>query len=701
MNRFLITSLFTLALFVGATGAATSVHANAGDTNNSNIQLDADGNPTGNTTGVTADPFAKAAASKAAENTAVSQGNTTSDGFNSIMGTIATLFAWLLGVAALVLDWAVYYTIIDMGNYVKHLTGIGVTWRILRDIANIMLIFGFLGAGIATVLNIDQYGWKTKMLPKLLIAAVFLNFSLFFTEALIDVSNVFAVQFYTQINGGHMPTASTLKDSISSNEGIQGKIMSQLGLTAIYAPALNGTQVFKGSNPLLIGFMSIILFMVAAFVLFSLAFILIARFVALIFYILLSPVGFMGLAIPQMEYRAGQWWHGFLDQIITAPILMLLLYVALAVITDVQFLIPGGDPTGFTTSNFGAFASYLLSFMIAIGLLLVVVIKAKSMSAFGAGKATAFAGKLTFGATAWGMRSTAGAGSQAASQWLRRTKFGATKTGRLVTSFADKGAKASFDVRGATAFGGLKAIGVVAGDAAKDGYRGKRDATIKAHEEYNKSVRKAFDDRGATKEEEKKIVDAEAAQEVAQKAHTIASEEHKPKEELRNEHKAEVERLAEEMRRDPILGLNAEHTAKRDAAAQKLATSAADFAASLTKLNQATKDLEKAKDATKKETKESGDRISGEKKKASLAYAENITKSPMAWAVFGSGGNAAAKKIIKDAKHTESDDEKAIKAIKASIKKEADDAAKNAGGAGATPAPATPTPAPAPAADGH
>jgi len=91
----------------------------------------------------------------------------------TVMTWIMTLFAWLLGVAAIILDNAVYYTVVTMGNYVHNLAAVGVTWRILRDISNIMLIFGFLAIGISMILGSSKFGFGTKMLPMLLVAAVF------------------------------------------------------------------------------------------------------------------------------------------------------------------------------------------------------------------------------------------------------------------------------------------------------------------------------------------------------------------------------------------------------------------------------------------------------------------------------------------------------------------------------------------------
>ncbi len=427
MRRFLSISLVTLALLMGATGAAPVARADTATDSFINTQL-----PTATTQDTSyslipasiTSPAAAAppaaipsvAASTASGTTQANTGaNTATDpdlssGFGAIMAWIMSLFAWLVGVAALTLDYAVYYTVVTMGSYVSHLTAVGVAWRVLRDAANIMLIFGFLMIGITTILNVDWYGKWQKLIPSLLVAAVALNFSLFISEAMIDGTNLIAVQFYQQINGGSLPTmsgsgltglATNGVNLNTGNEPISNAIMGQLGLATLYN--VNGNQkALEGDHTWIIGWMGVLLFIITAFVLFSLAFILIARFVALIFFILLSPVGFMGMALPMMQYRAGQWWDNFLAQIVTAPVLLLLLYVALAIITDANF-ISGFHASGswLDTNNLVGYAGILLSFLVAIGFLLMVVIKAKSMSAFGASWATKTAGKLSFGTTAW------------------------------------------------------------------------------------------------------------------------------------------------------------------------------------------------------------------------------------------------------------------------------------------------------------
>jgi hypothetical protein len=359
-----------------------------------------------------------------------------------------------------------------------------------------MLIFGFLAIGITTILNVDWYGGGKKMLPMLLIAAVFLNFSLFITEAVIDTGNLFATQFYTQINGGKPAGLKSFDPgSISvSNEGISNKIMSQLGMQTIYGEATRNTLIFKGANPWFIGFLGILLFIVTAFVMFSLAFILIARFVILIFLIILAPVGFAGLAVPKLAGTAKQWWDTLFEQTITAPVLLLMLYVALAVITDVNFLTgfgsgPGAEWSGFTNGNLAGFASLMISFLVAMGLLLAVTVFAKKLSAFGAGWATQTAGGLTFGLAAAGARGTAGWGLQRASQgWRKMGLSRAPVVGRAVSGVLDRGAKASFDVRGTSALKNFPGGGVDAGAAQKGGFRDWEKGKIKEREDYAKDL---------------------------------------------------------------------------------------------------------------------------------------------------------------------------------------------------------------------
>ena len=510
MRRPFTTSFIVLALVVGAAGVAPAAHAQTANGGSCFVNADCASNycsPQGSP-----DEFlCKANAAASSGNTYApdtASANTPADfklgtefAFTGVMSYVAQLFAWLLGVAVITLDNTVYYTVVTMGTFINNLSAVGVTWSILRDLGNIIIIFGFLAIGITTILNVNWYGGKMKMLPMLLVSAVFLNFSLFITEAVIDTGNLFATQFYTQINGGDPAGAKELDPSSINREGISNKIMSSLGLQTIYGEAQDPKKAkVLFDNYWTIGFMSVILFIIAAFVMFSLAFILIARFVILLFLIIISPVAFAGLAIPQLASMAKKWWSTLFEQTITAPVLLLLLYVALAVITDVQFLTGFSDcvagstadggcsnPSyvGFTNGNFNSFASVILSFLVAMGLLLAVTIFSKKLSAFGGSWATKTAGKLTFGATAWAGRTSGGWLAQKGANKARKTWVGRVPlAGTGLVKGLDRIAGASFDVRGSEAFKNIPFGGVDAGAAQKGGYKADLKGRVESRTKY-------------------------------------------------------------------------------------------------------------------------------------------------------------------------------------------------------------------------
>lgn len=533
MRRFLTTSLIILALAVSAAGSAPAAHAeNAQEGEACEIGIggcaiglvcDAKGicqKDSGAIFGP-AEPTQAEKDAVAKRQAEVDKAKEASWGFDWIMAKIMSLFALLVGIAALALNYAMYYTVVDMGRYINGLSSIGTVWKILRDIGNILIIFGFLAIGISIIIDSDWYGGGKKLLPTLLIAAVFANFSLFAAEAMIDVGNLFATQIYKQINEGNLPNPSDTSATtgfayVIQNKGVAGVLMKKLGLPSIYGGMkdvdVDGKPLFSGGAPFYMSFMSIIVFIVVAFVMFALAFILVSRFIVLILLIMVSPVGIAGLAVPGLQGWANKWWHTLFQQTITAPILLLMLYIALSVIVDPKFL--GFDTNapawnGIQTGHIINFAGVLLSYLIAMGLLLAVVYFAKTLSAVGAGWATKTAGALSFGATAWAGRTSGGWLANKAARGLRRTAVSRVPlVGTGVVRGLNRIATGSFDVRGVKFGGGLKGLGVETGSAQKGGYRADLKGRIESRTKY------AADLKGRELTDNEKIRQAKAREDI-------------------------------------------------------------------------------------------------------------------------------------------------------------------------------------------
>jgi hypothetical protein len=489
MKKLLTTAFIALALVIGGAEFTPTAQAQGAGTA---------GASSGAVTAPAGDPT---------KSTPVTPAASQEQGLAWLLTQLMRLFAGLLGIAALTLNNAVYFTVVTMGDVVNKLAAIGVAWRILRDIGNIALLFGFIAVGLCVILRVDWYGGGEKLLPKLLIAAVALNFSLFAAMAVVDVGNLFATQFYIQINGGK-PAAVLDPTSLEniSNEGISNKLMASLGFTQIYGDALKNTSTLKFDGMIFISFMSILLFLITALVFFSLAFILVARFVILILLIIVSPIGVAGYAVPKLEGLAKQWWDMLIKQTLTAPVLLLGLYVALAVITDASFLtgfLANAEPswTGFIQNgSLAGFAGLFLSYLVAMGLLLGVVVMSKKIGAYGADQAIKWGGRASFGATAFGLSMLPNAAGRLARAGIQNSRWRDSGTARFLTRYGARALEnARFDVRSVPLVGAgltLGGAGVAAAPVDRSSYnrgvQGRdwwRNSNQAARQRYDQELR--------------------------------------------------------------------------------------------------------------------------------------------------------------------------------------------------------------------
>lgn len=378
-----------------------------------------------------------------------------------LANTLTTLmipFHFLVTAAGTLMGVTLYYTIVRMGYYVHQLSAIQTAWELFRDLGNILIVFGFITIGIATILDNATYGYK-KALPKLLIVAVLLNFSLFFAEFVVDAGNVFATQFYASINGGKLPSSAS---SFSvSKEPIAGSVMTVLKTTGLYKttdPELSSGKMIE------LALISIIMFIVMAFVFFAIAIMLISRFVVLLFLFIVSPIGFIGLAgIPLISDYGKKWWHAITNQTIFAPILLLFLLVVTKMIQSnfMQSITGGTAPQALNNPDVTSMANILLSFSVVMGLLFVSLITAKSLS----GKAASFAIGQSRKRLAQAFSTPAGAGARLIRGAAQAT--GDNKFSRGVGHIMRPIERANFDLVGK--LGGKQVLGM--GESEDTSYR--------------------------------------------------------------------------------------------------------------------------------------------------------------------------------------------------------------------------------------
>ncbi len=305
--------------------------------------------------------------------------------------------SWVLWAAGVAFNYSIDFTL-NFGKFIRD-EGLGnagngpiyLGWSAIRDLINVGFIFILLYAGIATILGLDGYGVKQTII-KVVIAALLLNFSLFFTKAVIDVSNLIALQFYTRVLAAadiaNSSDGALTRGDENGNDwdgGISIGIVNAMGLKTIWTnkdkTVADASQFGTINTPgqliiVCLGGGTFIL--ITAFTMFMATIRFLYRSIVLIFLMILSPVGFVGGAIPPLKGAASKWQGRLKDNLLFAPAYMAIFYVVALIVFGKGV---GPDQTGINSGvGLSGFASLfqgnvsgtgtLFWFIMIIGLML-------------------------------------------------------------------------------------------------------------------------------------------------------------------------------------------------------------------------------------------------------------------------------------------------------------------------------------------
>ncbi|MEO6536435.1 MAG: hypothetical protein ABIT47_01975 [Candidatus Paceibacterota bacterium] len=310
----------------------------------------------------------------------------------AVGGAILHIATFILGIAGVLFNLVVVKTVFQFSQLIGNSPGLLLAWGILRDLGNMVLLFGFIFMGLATILDLHTYNAK-KALPPLIIFAVLMNFSLFAAEAIIDTSNVFSTILYSQANsepcGGFsgvitgqttsLATAEANDANCSVNYGIGGSIMQASGLSTMFK--INSANLGIPSIAVYVG---LALFAtIGAIVMLAASIMLVIRAVTLTLLMVFAPIGFAGMAIPPLHGLASRWWSTLLHQAFFAPLLLLLIFISLKV-TERLGDVGGDGLAGALTAPDTSTMGVILIFVIVIGFLIGSLKAASSFGAMGA-----------------------------------------------------------------------------------------------------------------------------------------------------------------------------------------------------------------------------------------------------------------------------------------------------------------------------
>ncbi len=331
----------------------------------------------------------------------------------AVVGSLLmTVAAWALAIAGVLFNWSVMNAVILFKDviFVPIEDGINIGWTAFRDISNIVIIGVFAFIAISIILGNKEFGQK-KLVARVLIIAVLINFSLLFTKLIIDASNFTAGQFYAATQGGgkslsqiidaakqpggggaatnQVANPNTGVDLFSgyAQEGIAGQFVRFLGVidVADTYSALKGVGNVNNNGWIIIvhALFAFILLLGAAIVLFYGSFLLISRAVLLIFLLLTSAIAFASHLIPKMsdgQFGWSAWWKSLLGSAVLAPLLMIFLYITLQIASNLQA--KSGTLGNLISGNAkGGDVNALFAYLIVLGLLFGSFKVASSFSA--------------------------------------------------------------------------------------------------------------------------------------------------------------------------------------------------------------------------------------------------------------------------------------------------------------------------------
>lgn len=354
-----------------------------------------------------------------------------------VVGKIVELYVSVVGWICLQL----VYILLIVASYNNFVNSEAVTqgWSIVRDVVNMFFILILLVIAFATIFNVSEYKYQ-KMLPRLLIMAVVINFSRTIAGLLIDLGQVVMLTF---VNGFKAAAGANFVNALRINELLQWNQM------ALMETANNDVTLY-----IFVGYLlAAIMVTVAAVVLAVMVFMLVMRVVVLWFLIVLSPAAFLSSVWPSGRLKAnyGKWWDMLLDNILAGPILAFFLWLSLLVLgsgtiggtefidtaTKAGIIQGSGEALPTIGKTKVGTPENMISYIIAIGMLLGSLYMAQSMRSAGSGIAGSALGKIKGYASGairkpvgWAKRGV-GAGAEAAK---RRTTFGTRDTAIKILS---------------------------------------------------------------------------------------------------------------------------------------------------------------------------------------------------------------------------------------------------------------------------
>lgn len=239
----------------------------------------------------------------------------------TILLQIAGFLAWL---AANMFNLAVQSGILDFAKWAPS-DALYPIHVVIRQIISLCVVFAGLYLGFMYIIGREET--LGRYMAWLIIFALFVNFSYPLSRVFVDVSNVISLNIYASAVG---PDALTGNDPNNSGGAL---ILNQLGLQNLIVSATNvktGTaNLIDNINTVPSALLAVAFVLYAAYVLFLLTGVIVFRTGVLIAITIGSPLLFIDSVVPKLGDLAMKLRKIYFEQLISAPVLMIMLALTL------------------------------------------------------------------------------------------------------------------------------------------------------------------------------------------------------------------------------------------------------------------------------------------------------------------------------------------------------------------------------------
>ena len=235
--------------------------------------------------------------------------------FGSVISWIVSIEGFFLWILSKLLFALVRY------NGFATAPAVQIGWTIVRDVANMFFVVVLLAVAIGTILRVESYNFK-RLLPKIIIMAVLVNFSLVIAGLILDAAQVVMLSFVAAF----APVADA--------GGLSGEanLVNLLNIQDIMQFNAQNSKETSFWGALVTALLAVILMAIALMVIVVMLVIFLIRIIMIWMLLVLSPMAFVLMAFPQGQRYASQWWQKFSQYVIVGPVLAFFLWLTFAII---------------------------------------------------------------------------------------------------------------------------------------------------------------------------------------------------------------------------------------------------------------------------------------------------------------------------------------------------------------------------------